>query len=263
MLAEFNLAGRVALVSGGNGGIGRHIVLGLARAGAEVAIAARDQQKAAAVVAEVEALGRRAMAIPCDVGRPKDAREAVEQACAAFGRLDIVVNNAGIGGGGRIEAVSPEVWDAIYHTNVTGAMLLCRAAYPALQAARGGKIINVGSASSLLGWTMSPAYAASKAALTQLTKTLAVAWAADNIQVNTLLPGFVDTGMTAFLLTQMPAWRKRIAGRTIAGCIGSPDAVTGAAIFLASPAADFMTGQDVVVDGGLSLRSADELVRIE
>ena len=247
----FDLTGTAALVTGGNGGIGRGIALGLARAGAEVMVAARDEAKNAAVVAELRALGVRAESVVCDVLDLASIEAAVAATVQAFGRLDILVNNAGVAGGGRPETITDEVWDRIVDTNLRAVFQCCRAAHPHLKASGRGKVINIGSMYSLFGSNRAIPYAASKGGVVQLTKSLAAAWAPDGIQVNAILPGWITTEMTAGVASS-GAMHDRIVARTPAGRFGEPEELAGAGVFLASHASDFVTGIVLPVDGGYS-----------
>lgn len=251
-LAAFDLSGAVAIVTGGNGGIGRGIALGLARAGADIAVAARNREKTAAVVKEVEALGRRCLAIECDVRRRAQIDGAVETVRRELGRISILVNNAGIAAGGRPEALAEEVWDRVLDTNLKAGFLFAQACHPAMLENGWGKVINIGSEFSLFGSPTGLPYAASKGGVVQMTKSLAAAWARDNIQVNCIIPGWITTDMTEPITRNQPAYQ-RIVDRTPARRFGEPDECAGAAIFLASRASDFVTGQSIAVDGGYSI----------
>jgi 2-deoxy-D-gluconate 3-dehydrogenase len=248
----FDLTGCVALVTGGNGGIGRGIALGLAAAGADVVIAARNEEKTRAVVREVEALGRRAAGVPCDVLRREDIEAAVEAARERFGRLDILVNNAGVAAGGPPHEIAEETWDRVVDTNLKAVFQCSQAAYPLLKAIGRGKVINIGSEYSLFGSPTVVPYSASKGGVVQLTKSLAAAWARDGIQVNTIIPGWITTEMTAGV-QRNEAFYNTIVARTPARRFGEPEELAGAAVFLASRASDFVTGQSIAVDGGYSI----------
>jgi len=250
--ALFDLAGRSALVTGGNGGIGLGIARGLAKAGAAVAIAGRNAAKTAAAKAELEALGARCEALEADVADPEACRRLVESAAERLGRLDILVNNAGIALGGRPERLALDDWNAVLQTNLTAAFVASQAAHPLMKAAGGGKIINIGSMYAIFGAPYVPAYAASKGAVVQLTKSLAAAWARDNIQVNAILPGWIDTEMTRGARSA-EAFDRAIVERTPAGRWGEAADFEGPAVFLASPASDFVTGALLNVDGGFSI----------
>ncbi|MBX6366770.1 MAG: SDR family NAD(P)-dependent oxidoreductase, partial [Rhodospirillales bacterium] len=189
----FDLGGRVALVTGGNGGIGLGMAKGFAAAGAKVMIAARRADKAEAALAELKALGAEAAFVAVDVTDEASVRAMVRETEARLGGLDILVNNAGMAIRKRPEDYTAAEWHAVIETNLTGAFFAAQAAYPALKRSGRGKVINIGSMMSIFGAPFAPAYAASKGAIVQLTKALATAWAADGIQVNAILPGWIDT----------------------------------------------------------------------
>jgi 2-deoxy-D-gluconate 3-dehydrogenase len=248
----FDLSGNVAIVTGGNGGIGRGIALALAAAGADVAIAARNADKTAAVVAEIEALGRRALGVPCDVLRKADIDAAVAATIETLGRPSILVNNSGIARGGRPERMSEQDWDDVVDTNLKACFLFAQAVYPSMKELGRGKVINIGSEYSLFGSAQVVSYSASKGGVVQLTKSLAVAWAPDNIQVNCIIPGWIVTDMTAGGYAN-PEFHARILARTPAGRWGEPEDCGGPAVFLASRASDFVTGVSIPVDGGYAV----------
>lgn len=257
MLAEFDLTGSVALVTGGNGGIGRAIAIGLALAGADIAVAARNEEKTASVVKEIAGLGRKVIGVRCDVTKRDDIHATIGTVKQAFGKLSILVNNAGAsGGGGHPGQTAEAAWDVVIDTNLKGAFLSAQAAYPLLVANGGGNIINIASAYALFASPSSLAYGASKAGMVQLTKSLAVAWAEDNIRVNAILPGWVDTDMTAGLRANRIFYDREVS-LTPAGRFGRPEDMAGIAVFLASHASDFITGQSIVVDGGYWLTKAE------
>src|ERR1017187_6624010 len=193
MTKLFDLGGRVAIVTGGNGGIGLGMATGLVRAGAAVVIAGRNAGKNAAAVKALEALGAKAAAVEADVTGQAACRALVEAALDQFGRLDILVNNAGINIRKQPQDYTPEEWKSVLDTNLTSAFLCSQAAYPAMLKAGGGKIINIGSMLSIFGAAFAGPYGASKGGMVQLTKSLASAWAKDNIQGNAVLPGWIDT----------------------------------------------------------------------
>ena len=252
MAGPFDLGGRVALVTGGNGGIGLGIALGLAEAGAEIVIAARNEEKTEAAVQKVRALGRECIGVRCDVRDGAEIEATVATAREAFGRLDVLVNNAGVAGGGPPAEITEEVWDRVIDTNLKGSFRVAQAAYPLLKAGGGGKVINIGSEYSLFGSPTVVPYSASKGGVIQLTKSLAVAWARDNIQVNAIIPGWISTDMTSGIQTNEAA-HDRIVQRTPAGRFGTPAECAGAAVFLASSASDFVTGVSIPVDGGYAI----------
>jgi 2-deoxy-D-gluconate 3-dehydrogenase len=252
--ALFDLAGKVALVTGGNGGIGLGIARGFAQAGANIVVAGRNAEKNAAAVAELVAIGVQAQALEVDVADEAACRAMPSAAAERFGRLDILVNNAGIARGGPPATLSIADWRAVLDTNLTAALVASQAAHPLMQAAGGGKIINIGSMFSLFGSAYAVAYAASKGGLIQLTKSLAIAWARDNIQVNAILPGWIDTDMTRGARTAGSPFSDAIVARTPAHRWGEIDDFAGPAVFLASAAGDFVTGTSLAVDGGFAIQ---------
>ncbi|MDP6822926.1 MAG: glucose 1-dehydrogenase [Dehalococcoidia bacterium] len=251
----FNLKGKVALVTGGNGGIGKGIALGLARAGANVAVAARNQDKSAGAVAELEAVGVEAISISCDVTDGSAVSAAVADCVERFGGLDIVVNNSGVNVRKLPQELSLEEWQTVVDVNLTGVFLMSQAAYPEMVKRGGGKVINIGSMMSIFAnETLSP-YSASKGGVVQFTKACAAAWAKDNIQVNSILPGWITTDMTDVLRVNSPERYRTIVERTPVKRFGTPDELAGTAVFLATAASDFVTGTAIPVDGGYSIQS--------
>ena len=251
-MSLFDLKGRVAVVTGGNGGIGLGMAQGLAAAGASVVVAARNPEKSAAAVAALRAQGLDSAFVALDVADPNSCRDLVRQTLERFGRLDILVNNAGMSVRKPPQDYAIAEWRAVLDTNLTGAFACAQAVYPAMLGQGGGKIINIGSMMSLFGAAYAAAYSASKGGLVQLTKSLANAWAKDNIQVNAVLPGWIDTELTRDARRQVPGLNERVLGRTPAGRWGRPDDLAGIAVFLAAPASDFVTGAALPVDGGYS-----------
>jgi 2-deoxy-D-gluconate 3-dehydrogenase len=241
------------VVTGGNGGIGLGMARGLARAGADVALAGRNAEKNRAAVKEIEALGARAIAIEADVLQESACRELVDRAAQHFGRLDILINNAGIAIRKQPEALTVEEWRKVMSINLDGAVYCAQAVYPALKKAGAGKIINIGSMMSLFGAPFAAPYASSKGGIVQLTKVLATAWAKDNIQVNAILPGWIDTDLTQQARKDVDGLHDRVLARTPAGRWGVPDDFSGIAVFLGSKASDFVTGSAIPVCGGYSV----------
>jgi 2-deoxy-D-gluconate 3-dehydrogenase len=250
----FDLSGRVAFVTGGNGGIGLGFARGLAKAGAAVMLAARDAAKSAEAVAELRALGATAEALSCDVTDEASVNEAVAETVGRLGRLDILVNNAGTNIRGRPESYATENWHAVLDTNLTSAMLCARAAHSHLKAGGVGRVINNGSMLSIFGMPLHIAYAASKGGIVQLTKSLATAWAADGITANAVLPGWIDTALTRKARQDMPQLDANVRARTPMGRWGDPADFEGIAAFLASDEARFVTGTAIPVDGGFSVQ---------
>jgi 2-deoxy-D-gluconate 3-dehydrogenase len=250
-MTSFDLSGRVAIVTGGNGGIGLGMARGLAAAGARVVVAARDAAKSEVAVTALSALGATSSFIALDVADENSCRATIDETVERFGRLDILVNNAGMSIRKPPESYSVAEWRAVLDTNLTGAFVCSQAAYPAMRQG-GGKIINIGSMFAIFGSAYAAPYAASKGALVQLTKSLAAAWAGDNIQVNAVLPGWIDTELTRDARRQVPGLHERVLARTPAGRWGVPEDLAGIAVFLASSASDFVTGAAIPVDGGFS-----------
>jgi len=248
----FDLSGQVAVVTGGNGGIGRAIALGLAEAGAAVAILARNEKKSRAVVDELAKAGAAAIAIQLDVTRRDDLRPAMEQVESKLGPVSILVNNAGIAIMGSALKFKAEDWDRVIETNLNSCFFLSQIAGQSMAARKRGKIINIASEYSLFGAQNVIPYAAAKGALVQTTKSMAIELAPHNVQVNAILPGWIETDMTA-LVQSGPMFREIIM-RTPAGRFGKPEETAGAAVFLASHASDFVTGSIVRVDGGYAIR---------
>lgn len=251
----FDLSGRVAIVTGGNGGIGLGMARGMAEAGAAVAIAGRNAAKSAAAVDSLRALGARAEAIEVDVLDETSCRRLVDETVRRFGRLDILINNAGINIRKQPQDYDVADWHAVMNTNLTSAFVCSQAAYGAMKKSGGGKMINIGSMMSIFGAPYATAYAASKGGIVQMTKAMATAWAKDNIQVNAILPGWIDTDLTRRARVEVPPLHERILSRTPAGRWGEPTDMAGTAVFLASTASDFVTGAAIAVDGGYSIQS--------
>lgn len=251
---SFALGGKVAIVTGGNGGIGLGIARGLGLAGARLALAARDEAKSAAAVAELQAEGIEAIAVGVDVADPASCAAMVAEVEKDLGRLDIVVCNAGINIRKRPEEYTPDEWRKILAINLDGTFYAAQAAHPALKRQGGGKIVTIGSMMSIFGLALVAGYGASKGGVVQLTKSLAIAWARDNIQVNCILPGWIDTDLTRRARQDIEGLHEKVEGRTPAGRWGTPDDLAGLGVFLASPASDFITGTAIPVDGGYSVQ---------
>ncbi|MCS6779785.1 MAG: glucose 1-dehydrogenase [Geminicoccaceae bacterium] len=252
----FDLSGKVAIVTGGNGGIGLGMAKGLAEAGAAVAVAGRNEAKNAEAVAELARLGARAIAVPVDVTDEGSCRAMIERTVRELGRLDILINNAGTNIRKRPEEYALDEWRLVLETNLTSAFVCSVAAYPEMKKAGGGKIVNIGSMMSIFGASFTTPYAASKGGIVQMTKAMACAWAQDNIQVNAVLPGWIDTALTRQARAQIQGLHEKVVARTPAGRWGVPDDFAGIAVFLCSPASDFLTGTAIPVDGGYSVQGA-------
>ena len=249
----FDLSGKVALVTGGNGGIGLGIARGLAEAGADVAVAGRNTDKTTAAVAELERLGVKSIGLQCDVTDVSQVQQMVASTVEQLGGLDILIVNAGTNIRKLPQEYSLEEWHTLIDTNLTSAFTCCQAAYPRMVARGGGKIITIGSMTSLFGFGVGPVYAATKGGIVQLTRSLAVAWAPDNIQVNALLPGWINTDLTIGARQKLTELHDDVLKRTPAERWGEPADMAGPAVFLSSSASDFVTGVALPVDGGFSV----------
>ena len=251
----FDLGGQVAVVTGGNGGMGRGIALGLASAGSAVAVLCRNAEKNSAVLAELRALNVPALALGVDLADRAQLQPALAEVENRLGPVSILVNNAAIFVLKGMLEHTPEEWDRVIETDLTACFLLAKYAAQSMLTRRVGKIINIVSEYSNFGSALVPSYGAAKGALMQLTKSLAIELAPFNIQVNAILPGWFNTDLTQPLKT--PAYEalyKEVIARTPAGRFGNPEECAGAAIFLASRASDFVTGSSVTVDGGYMIR---------
>ena len=266
MTSLFDLTGKVAFITGGNGGIGLGIAKGLVRQGAAVAIAARNRDKMTVALNALRetggpsALGQAqgahgaAVAVECDVTSKKSVETAVQETVRQLGGLDILVNNSGTSRRApELQDLSQEDFEYVVDVNLNSLHRVSVAVFPHMKARGGGKIINIGSMMSIFGSPYASAYSASKGGVVQYTKSSAIAWAKYNIQVNCILPGWVHTDMTAAFLKMYPERENEIARRTPAGRWAQPDELAGPAVFLASHASDFVTGAVVAVDGGYSV----------
>jgi 2-deoxy-D-gluconate 3-dehydrogenase len=249
-MSMFDLSGRVAIVTGGNGGIGLGMARGLIEAGASVVVAARNKEKSAKAAA---ALGERAIAIEVDVANEASVKALVEQTVAKFGRIDILINNAGIAIRKQPETYTLDEWRQVIDVNLTSAFICSQAVYPHMVKAGGGKIINIGSILSLFGIPVGVPYGASKGGIVQMARSFATAWAKDNIQVNSILPGWIDTDLTETARVQIEGLNERVLARTPAKRWGKPSDFAGIAVFLSSPLSDFVTGTAIPVDGGYTV----------
>ncbi|AWV24111.1 hypothetical protein HVIM_03323 [Roseomonas mucosa] len=250
----FDLAGRTAIVTGGNGGIGLGMARGLAACGARVVVVGRNAEKNAAAVAALNTDGGEgAFALQADLAEPGSAARVVDEVVARAGGLAILVNNAGTNIRRLPQDVSDEDWYAVMDANLTSAMRMSRAAYPHLKASGHGRVISIGSMMSIFGLPLSPAYGASKGGIVQYTRSLAVAWGPDAITANAILPGWIETELTAGAKRDMPDLNDRVLARTPQKRWGLPGDFAGIAVFLASDAAAFVTGTAIPVDGGLSV----------
>jgi len=248
-----SLTGKVALVTGGSRGIGAASALALADEGANVAISyVASADKAEAVVNELKAKGVQARAFKADQASTVEVDQLVKDVAKHFGRLDILVNNAGMSIRKPPETYELHEWLKVIDTNLNGVFVLCQGCHAPMKRQGGGKIINIGSMMSIFGGAYAAPYSTSKGGIVQLSKSLATAWAKDNIQVNSVLPGWIDTELTQNARDQVAGLNERVLARTPAGRWGVPEDLSGIAVFLASAASDFVTGAAIPVDGGYS-----------
>ena len=247
----FDLSGKVAIVTGGNGGIGLGMARGLAAAGARIAVAGRNAEKSRAA-AQAIAADYQVEAEPFtgDVASEADCQRIADEVRTRFGRIDILFNNAGINIRRPPHEMTLDEWREVMDVNLTSAFLLSKAVYPDMKTVGGGKIVNIGSMTSIFGAGFAPAYATSKGGIVQLTKSQAIAWAKDNIQVNAILPGWFDTELTQKARQEIDGLHERVLARIPTGRWASPDDMAGTAVWLASRASDYVTGVAVAVDGG-------------
>jgi len=252
--ALFDLAGCVAIVTGGNGGIGRGIAIGLAEAGASVAIFGRNSEKNQRVLSELQAIGTPSLALEVDVTNRNALAPAFERVESELGSVGILVNNAGIVlfSGGVLQE-KPEEWDNVIETQLNAVFLLSKLAAKSMISHNRGKIINIASMYSFFGSGLIPSYSAAKGAIVQLTKSMAIEFAPNNIQVNAIAPGWIATDMTA-PVRALPLLYDESLLRTPAGRWGQPEELAGTAVYLASRASDFVTGTTIRVDGGYAIR---------
>jgi NAD(P)-dependent dehydrogenase (short-subunit alcohol dehydrogenase family) len=249
------LAGQTALITGGGTGIGRAIALAFAREGAQVAVAGRRMEKLQEIVEVIEQQGGAALAVNVDVTNAADASRAAAETTARFGRLNILVNNAGRLHVSTIETIPEEEWDRVIDVNMKGPFLMSRAALPELRKAGGGAIVNIGSILGLIGAKERAAYCASKGGVTMLTKAMAVDHAHEKIRVNCICPAIVETALVRGLFDSAPdgeALRRARAALIPLGRMGTPEDVAEMAVFLASRESSWMTGAVIPLDGGLS-----------
>ncbi len=248
----FELSDRVAIVTGASGGIGLGIAQGLARARATIVVVDRADSDAA--IARLTATGARAIAIKADVTREADWENVTKVVLDRFKRIDILVNNAGVSLTKAPELVTLEEWQTIINVNMTGAFLGARSVYAPMKQQGGGKIVNIGSMCSIFGGAFNVPYTASKGGILQLSRGLAVAWGKDNIQVNAILPGFIETALAQRAKAKMPDFEEKARARTPAGRWGQPSDFEGIAVFLCSAASNFISGVAIPVDGGYSVQ---------
>ena len=249
----FDLKGKVALITGGNGGIGLGMAQGIASLGAAIVIAGRNEAKAADALQTLRDMGAEASFLVADVTNKAECVALVAATVAKHGHLDILVNNAGTSVRKQPQDLTEDEWHHVMDTNLTSAFFCSQAAYPEMVKAGGGKMINIGSMMSLFGAPFATAYASSKGGIVQMSRAMATAWAKDNIQVNAVLPGWIDTDLTKRAREQVSGLQDSVQRRTPGGRWGTPHDMAGVAAFLASSASDFVTGTAIPVDGGFSI----------
>jgi NAD(P)-dependent dehydrogenase (short-subunit alcohol dehydrogenase family) len=248
----FDLTGRVAIITGGSVGLGRQMAEGLAEMGADLILCARKKDRCGQAAEELRALGVQTLAITCDVKEPASIQQVVHTTVKKFGRIDILINNAGTSWGAPLEAMTLEQWNKVIETNLTGTFLFSQAAGKTMIARRRGKIINIASVAGLRGSSPNLSaigYSASKGGVISFTKHLACKWGMHNIQVNAIAPGWFPTDMSEKVIKRN---KEALLESIPLGRFGGPHDLQGAAIFLASNASDFVTGHTLVVDGGQS-----------
>jgi 2-deoxy-D-gluconate 3-dehydrogenase len=250
----FSLKGKVAIVTGGNGGIGRGIARGFAAVGGDIVIAARNRAKTAKTAQEMKKeFGVRVLEVEVDVRQEKQIEAMAKKVLDTFGRIDVLVNNAGMNIRKMPQELACAEYDEVVETNLRSAFLCSKAAYPAMKKVGGGKIINIGSMTSIFGGAKLLPYGTSKGGIVAMTRALAVAWAPDNIQVNAILPGWIDTELTQRARIELEGLNERVLARTPMGRWGQPEDLQGTAIYLATAASKFITGVALPVDGGYSV----------
>jgi 2-dehydro-3-deoxy-D-gluconate 5-dehydrogenase len=250
----FSLKGKVAIVTGGNGGIGKGIALGLASVGGDLVIAARNARKTSEAAAEIKkAHGVRVLEVEINMADESQINAMAKKVLDTYGRIDVLVNNAGINIRKMPQDLAAADYDEVLATNLRGPFLCCKAVYPAMKKAGGGKIINIGSMTSIFGGGKLLPYGTSKGGIVAMTRALAAAWALDNIQVNAILPGWIDTDMTRRARVELEGLNERVLARTPVGRWGDPKDMQGTAIYLATAASNFITGVSLPVDGGYSI----------
>jgi len=251
-LSMFALTDKVAIVTGGGRGIGRAIALGLAQAGADVVVAARTVAEIEDTAANVRGEGRKALAIPADVRNVDQVASLLDETLGLFNRVDILVNNAGGTFSAPALEVSANAWEAIVRENLSSVFICSKIIGEAMVKQKAGNIINMSSVAGLGPYPRNAHYAASKAGIISLTKTLAVEWAPYNIRVNAIAPGIIPTSGSDSVVQERPGYRDAQLKRIPLGRFGKPEDIIGVAVFLASDASAYITGETILVNGGLT-----------
>ncbi|MBR49231.1 MAG: 2-deoxy-D-gluconate 3-dehydrogenase [Chloroflexi bacterium] len=246
----FDLTGKTAIVTGGNGGIGYGMASEIGKSGANVVITGRNSDKTKEAVNELKKSFDNVIGIDSDVSDEASIKDMIKISFDTFGSIDVLINNAGIGIREFPENYSTDDWNQVININLTGAFLCSREVYPFMKSQGSGKIINIGSMTSIFGLDWAVAYASSKGGIVQLTKTLAVSWAKDNIQSNCILPGWIHTDLTQGIKDQFQDRYKQILSRIPSNRWGEPDDLAGTAVYLSSSASDYVNGVSIAVDGG-------------
>lgn len=252
--ALFGLRGRVAIITGGAGGLGFAMARGLGLAGASLVLVGRDQARGQKAAARLIEEGFHSEFVEADVRSEADCLRMAADAVAKFGGIDILINNVGIAIRKSPEDLSLDEWNQVMATNLTSAFLCSRASYPSMKERGGGKIVSIASVLAVLGTPFSTAYSASKGGLVQFTKALATAWAKDNIQVNAILPGWMETELTMAARNEVAGLQEHVVARTAAGRWGKPEDLVGLVVFLSGGASNYVTGSSLMVDGGFSIK---------
>ena len=252
-MSLFDLSSKVSIITGGNGGIGYAMAEAVGLAGSSVIIAGRNIDKSKKAVENLQSKKINAISIEVDVSDEESCNELIVKSKEKFGRIDILINNAGTNVRKRPEEYELQEWCSIININLVSMYICAKACYPHFCEVGGGKIINIGSMHSLFGAPLGSAYSASKGGVVQLTKSLANSWALQKIQVNAVLPGYIDTELTRQARIDIPDLQKRVEDRTPVAHWGNPEDLGGIAVFLSSKASDFITGTSIPVDGGYSI----------
>lgn len=251
-MTRFDIKDRKVVITGGTSGIGLAIARAFLQGGAQVLICGRSAETGADALASLDSA--HAHFQPCDVGREEDCQALAETARTTLDGIDTLICSAGLNRRGRPEKIALADWDAVQDSSLKGTFLAARVCYPDLRASGKGRIVTIGSMLSVLANEATAPYAAAKGGVVQLTRSLAVSWAEDGIRANCILPGWIDTAMTRQARRDVPELDARVRARTPTGGWGQPEDIAGTAVFLCSPAAAFITGAAIPVDGGYLMR---------